>query len=223
MERLIQLAIADNQEIFRDGIRAAMKNKDYIRIQWEAEDSKGMMQKLKLKTPDVLLADIKMPGTDTIKDIQSIKKEYKELKVIILSSDDNKDTIAQVMEYGANAYLAKNTDAEEVFKAIITCVHHDFYFNDLVNAAVLSKLQQNKAIQKLYPKPAKFNEKELKVLELISEDKTTDEISNLVFLSPRTVETIRQNMKMKVGAKTIAGLLMYAIRNKLVQIIPKDL
>lgn len=223
MERLIQLAIADNQEIFRDGIRAAMKNKDYIRILWEAEDSKGMMQKLKLKTPDVLLADIEMPGRDTIKDIQSIKKEYKELKVIILSSDDNKDTITEVMDYGANAYLAKNTDAKEVYKAIITCVHHDFYFNDLVNAAVLSKLQQNKAIQKLYPKPAKFNEKELKVLELISEDKTTDEISNLVFLSPRTVETIRQNMKMKVGAKTIAGLLMYAIRNKLVQIIPKDL
>ncbi|MEJ7683588.1 MAG: helix-turn-helix transcriptional regulator [Segetibacter sp.] len=65
--------------------------------------------------------------------------------------------------------------------------------------------------------PVKFNEKELKILKLISEDKTTEEISENVFLSPRTVETIRQNMKTKVGAKTIAGLLMYAIRNKLLQ------
>ena len=91
----------------------------------------------------------------------------------------------------------------------------DFYFNDLVNAAVLLKLQNNKSLRKFYPNKVKFNENELKILKLISEDKTTDEISDEVFLSPRTVETIRQNMKTKVGAKTIAGLLMYGIRNKL--------
>ena len=223
MEKLIQLAIADNHPIFREGIRAVLKNKDYIRIIWEAENNRDMMQRLKLKTPDVLLADIKMPGIASIKNIQLIKKEYKELKIIIFSPDDNMDIIAEVMECGANAYLSKTTDAGEIYKAVITCVHDDFYFNDLVNNAVLARLQQNKIIQKLYLKPARFNERELKILELISEDKTTGEISNQVFLSPRTVETIRQNMKTKVSAKTIAGLLMYAIRNKLVPILPKEL
>lgn len=223
MEKLIQLAIADNHTIFREGIRATLKNRDSTRIMWEAEDNKEMTQKLKMKTPDVLLLDIKMPGVAAIKNIQLIKKEYKELKVIVFSPDDDKDIISEAMECGANAYLSKTTDAEEMYKAIITCINDDFYFNDIVNAAVLSRLQQNKAIQKFYPKPAKFNEKELKILELISEDKTTDEISNLVFLSPRTVETIRQNMKTKVSAKTIAGLLMYAIRKKLVPILPKEL
>jgi DNA-binding CsgD family transcriptional regulator len=94
-------------------------------------------------------------------------------------------------------------------------MNDDFYFNDLVNSAVLLKLQQKRSVRKFYSNTIIFNEKELKILKLISEDKTTEEISEDVFLSPRTVETIRQNMKTKVGVKTIAGLLMYGIRNKL--------
>jgi len=216
MERLIQLAIADNYKIFRDGISMAMKNMDYISLLWEAEDNKDMTQKLQLKTPDVLLIDIQLPGTDVIKNIQSIKKEYKNLKLIVISMFTDMETITQVMECGANAYLTKTADAVEIYKAIVTCARDDFYFNDLVNEAVLVRLQQNKIVKKLYPTPVKFNEKELKILKLISEDKTTEEISDEVFLSPRTVETIRQNMKTKAGAKTIAGLLMYALRNKLI-------
>ncbi len=217
MDRSIQLALADEHKIFRDGIRVAMKSWDYIRIIWEAEDNKDLMRKLKLKTPDVLLMDIRMPETEAIKDLQSIKKDYEEVKIVILSMYDDKETIRQMMEYGANAYLAKTTNADEIYKAIITCINDDFYFNDLVNAAVLYKLQEKKTVKKFYPDTVKFNEKELKILKLISEDKTTEDISEEVFLSPRTVETIRQNMKTKVGAKTIAGLLMYAIRNKLLQ------
>jgi len=215
MERVIQLALADEHKIFRDGIRIAMKSRDYIRIIWEAEDSKDMREKLKIKTPDVLLMDISIPGGNAIRDLELIKKEYEELKVIIFSMYDDKQIIRDMMEHGANAYLTKSVDADEIYKAIITCVKDDFYFNELVNEAVLLKLQEKRTVKKFYPTPIKFNEKELKILKLISEDKTTEEISEDIFLSPRTVETIRQNMKTKVGAKTIAGLLMYAIRNKL--------
>lgn len=215
MEKIIQLALADDHKIFRDGIRMSMKNRDFIRILWEAENGKDMMHKLKLKKPDILIMDIKMPETDGIKALQLIRKEYEELKVIILSMYDDKETITRMMEYGANAYLTKTADADEIYKAIISCMNSDFYFNELVNSAVLLKLQHKKSVRKFYPSVVKFNEKELKILKLISEDKTTEEISEDVFLSPRTVETIRQNMKTKVGVKTIAGLLMYGMRNHL--------
>jgi DNA-binding NarL/FixJ family response regulator len=215
VEKIIQLALADDHKIFRDGIRMSMKNREFIRILWEAEDGKDMMHKLKLKRPDVLIMDIKMPETDGIKALQLIRKEYEDLKVIILSMYDDKETITRMMEYGANAYLTKTADADEIYKAIISCMNSDFYFNELVNSAVLLKLQQKKSVRTFYPSVVKFNEKELKILKLISEDKTTEEISEDVFLSPRTVETIRQNMKTKVGVKTIAGLLMYGMRNHL--------
>jgi DNA-binding NarL/FixJ family response regulator len=214
-EKIIKLALADDHKIFRDGIRMALKNREFIKILWEADDGKDMMHKMKIKIPDVLLMDIHMPEIDGINAIQLLRREYEDVKIIVLSMYDDKEIITRMMEYGANAFLAKTTDADEIYRAILGCMNNDFYFNDLVNSAVLLKLQQKRSVRRFYPNAVKFNEKELKILKLISEDKTTEEISEDVFLSPRTVETIRQNMKMKVGAKTIAGLVMYAIRNKL--------
>ena len=216
MGKLIYLAIVDDHRIFRDGMRMAMKDRDLIFIDWEAENGKEMIEKLKLKKPDVLIMDIKMPETDGIKALQLIRKEYRDVKIIILSMYDDRETISKMMEYGANAYLTKMTDADEIYKAITSCVKDDIYINDLVNAALLLKLQSNKSSKRFFPNKVKFNENEMKIMKLISEDKTTDEISQEIFLSPRTVEAIRQNMKTKVGAKTIAGLLMYAIRNKMI-------
>jgi DNA-binding CsgD family transcriptional regulator len=98
-------------------------------------------------------------------------------------------------------------------------MNDDFYFNELVNKAVMGRLLQKKNNRQIYGSstPISFNEKELKILQLLAEDKTTEEISKTIFLSPRTIETIRQNMKAKVNAKTIGGLIMYGMRNKLIE------
>jgi len=216
-DKIIKLALADDHKIFRDGVRMALKNRDYLKILWEADDGKDMIHKMKMKVPDVLLMDIHMPEIDGINAIQLLRREFEEVKIIVLSMYDDREIITKMMEYGANAYLAKTTDADEIYRAILGCMNNDFYFNELVNSAVLLKLQQKKTVRRFYPNNVKFSEKELKILRLISEDKTTEEISEDVFLSPRTVETIRQNMKMKIGAKTIAGLVMYAMRNKLIE------
>ena len=211
----IKVAIADDHKIFRDGIKMALKDRDYLKILWEAEDGKDLMHKLKLKQPDVLLMDMRMPEIDGVNAIGILRKEYEEIKIIVLTMYDDQEMITKMMEMGANAYLTKTTDPEEIYQAILTCMNDDFYFNDLVNKAVLLKLQHKKTVRQFYPNPIKFSEKEIRILKCISEDKTTEEISKEVFLSPRTIETIRQQMKQKVGAKTIAGLVMYAMRNKL--------
>lgn len=211
----IKVSIADDHKIFRDGIKMALKDREFLKILWEAEDGKDLMHKLKMKQPDVLLMDIRMPEVDGVNAIGMIRKEYDGIKIIVLTMYDDQEMITKMMEMGANAYLTKTTDPDEIYQAILTCMNDDFYFNDLVNKAVLLKLQHKKAVKQFYPNPVKFSEKELKILKCIAEDKTTEEISKEVFLSPRTIETIRQNMKQKVGAKTIAGLVMYAMRNKL--------
>ncbi len=211
----IKVAIADDHKIFRDGIKMALKDRDYLKILWEAEDGRDLMHKLKLKQPDVLLMDIRMPEIDGVNAIGIIRKEYEDIKIIVLTMYDDQEMITKMMEMGANAYLTKTTEPDEIYQAILTCMNDDFYFNDLVNKAVLLKLQHKKAVKQFYPNPVKFSEKEIRILKCIAEDKTTEEISKEVFLSPRTIETIRQQMKQKVGAKTIAGLVMYATRNKL--------
>ena len=215
----IKIAIADDHKIFRDGIKMALSNKENLKILWEAEDGKDMMHKISIKMPDVLLMDIRMPEIDGINAIQILRKEYETVKIIVLTMYDDHQMITKMMEMGANAYLTKTTDPEEIYEAILTCMNDDYYFNDLVNAAVMGKLMQKKSVRQIYGDslPVTFSEKEIKILQLLSEDKTTEEISKVIFLSPRTIETIRQNMKSKVNAKTIGGLIMYGMRNKLIE------
>lgn len=214
---VIKVAIADDHKIFRDGIKMALSGKKFLKIIWEAEDGKDLMHKMRLKLPDVLLMDIRMPEMDGVNAISLLRKEYEAVKVIVLTMYDDQEMITKMMEMGANAYLTKTTDPEEIYNAILTCMNDDFYFNDLVNKAVLLRLQQKRPAKAFFPNAVNFSEKELKILRLIADDKTTEEISKEVYLSPRTIETIRQNMKTKVGAKTIAGLVMYAMRNKLLE------
>ena len=215
-ELVIKVSIADDHKIFRDGIKMALKDREYLKILWEAEDGKDLVHKMQLKRPDVLLMDIRMPEVDGINAIGLLRKEYEDVKIIVLTMYDDQEMISKMMEMGANAYLTKTTDPDEIYQAILTCMNDDFYFNDLVNKAVLSKLQTKRQVRQFYPDPIKFSEKEIRILKLLAQDKTTEEISKEVFLSPRTIETIRQNMKTKVGAKTIAGLIMYGMRNKLI-------
>src|SRR4028119_1169850 len=177
----IKVSIADDHKIFRDGIRMALKDRDYLKILWEAEDGKDLMHKLRIKQPDVLLMDIRMPEMDGINTIGLIRKEYEEIKIIVLTMYDDQEMITKMMEIGANAYLTKTTDPDEIYQAILTCMNEDFYFNDLVNKAVLLKLQHKKTARQFYPNPVNFSEKELNILRCIAADKTTEEISKEVF------------------------------------------
>lgn len=213
---LIKIAIADDHKIFRDGIRLALKDKNFLKVLWEAVDGKDLMAKIEHAAPDILLMDIRMPELDGINAIPLIKKNYEDVKIIVLTMYDGQEMITKMMEMGANAYLTKTSDSEEIYKAILACKKDDFYFNDLVNKAVINKLSTKRTVRQFYPKPVQFNEKEVKILRMLADDKTTQEISKDIFLSPRTIETIRQNMKSKVGVKTIAGLIMYGMRNRLI-------
>ena len=216
---IIKIAIADDHKIFRDGIKMALSGKPNLQMIWEAEDGKDLMHKVTIKKPDVILMDIRMPEIDGINAIEMLRKEYEDLKIIVLTMYDDQQMINKMMEMGANAFLTKTTDPEEIYEAILTCMNDDFYFNALVNNAVMGRLLQKKNVRQHYENalPISFNEKEIKILQLLAEDKTTEEISKSIFLSPRTIETIRQNMKNKVGAKTIAGLIMYGMRKKIIE------
>jgi DNA-binding NarL/FixJ family response regulator len=121
--------------------------------------------------------DIRMPEIDGLDAIKLIRKEYEHLKIIILSMYDDQEIITRMMEMGSNAYLTKTSDPDEIYQAILSVMNEDFYFNDLVNTAVLLKLQSKRTVRKFYPNPVKFSDKEIRILKLISEDKTTEEIS----------------------------------------------
>jgi DNA-binding NarL/FixJ family response regulator len=107
-----------------------------------------------------------------------------------------------------------------IYEAIKTCYEQEYFFNSLTNKALLSNLKQrsHSIPQKLTPHEAHLNEKETTILRLMCEEKSTKEIADLVDLSPRTVEAIRDKLKVKTGAKSTAGLIMYAVKHKILNV-----
>lgn len=216
-ERVINVMIVDDHVLYRTGVRTTLSTKKDIKVIGEADNGLHLLNMLKSGPhPDVVLLDIQMPVMDGIATLPELKKLYPDIKVVMLTLLDDHSVVAKLMELGANSYLVKTSDAEIIYEAIKTCVKQEYYFNMLTNKAMLNNLRQtNQAMQ--VQEDAKLNEKEITVLQLMCEEKTTREIAEAVSLSPRTIEAIRDKLKVKTGAKSTAGLILFAVKNKLLK------
>lgn len=214
--RPIKVAIADDHVLFRAGVKTALSIKKDVELIAEADNGMQLLNLLKHIEPDVILLDIQMPIMDGIQTLPEIRKIRPEAKVIILSMHNDHSMISKLMEIGANSYLTKNSDSETIYQAIVTCFEQEFFFNDLTNKALLNGIR-NKRNEILGSQEASLNDKELKVLKLMCEEKTTREIAEIVDISPRTVEAIRDKLKVKTGAKSMAGLVMYAVKHGIIE------
>ena len=214
----ITIIIADDHVLYRAGVKTALSSKKDIKVIAEADNGMHLINLIKTIPADVILLDIQMPIMDGIAALPEIKKICPQTKVIMLTMLDDNSMIAKLMELGANSYLSKTSDSEIIYEAIKTCYEQEYYFNSLTNKALLSNLKQRNAPapQQLMPHEVHLNDKETTILKLMCEEKSTKEIADLVELSPRTVEAIRDKLKVKTGSKTTAGLIMYAVKNKII-------
>jgi len=211
----IKVAIADDHALFRAGVKTALSSKKDVELIAEADNGMQLLNLLRHIEPDVILLDIQMPIMDGIQTLPEIRKLRPNAKVIILSMHNDHSMISKLMEIGANSYLTKNSDSETIYQAIKTCYEQEFFFNELTNKALLTGLRTKRSD---LPGQIEVNlsEKEMKVLKLMCEEKTTKEIADIVDISPRTVEAIRDKLKTKTGAKSMAGLVMYAVKSGII-------
>ncbi|MCA0397458.1 MAG: response regulator transcription factor [Bacteroidetes bacterium] len=212
----VKVAIADDHALFRAGVKTALSTKKDVELVAEAENGMQLLNLLKHIEPDVILLDIQMPIMDGIATLPEIRKINPNVKVIILSMHNDHSMISKLMEIGANSYLTKNSDSETIYQAIKTCYEQEFFFNELTNKALLTGLRTRKTEPDALL-DAQLSEKEVRILKLMCEEKTTKEIADIVDISPRTVEAIRDKLKTKTGAKSMAGLVMYAVKKGFVQ------
>jgi len=215
-ETPIKVAIADDHALFRAGVKTALSSKKDIELIAEADNGMQLLHLLRHIEPDVILLDIQMPIMDGIQTLPEIRKLRPDAKVIILSMHNDHSMISKLMEIGANSYLTKNSDSETIYQAIRTCYDQEFFFNELTNKALLTGLR-TKRTDGIHHQEADLSEKEMRVLKLMCEEKTTKEIADIVEISPRTVEAIRDKLKTKTGAKSMAGLVMYAVKNGIIE------
>jgi DNA-binding NarL/FixJ family response regulator len=220
MQEPIRVIIADDHVLYRAGVKTALSSKKDIKVIAEADNGMHLLNLLKTIEADVILLDIQMPIMDGITALPEIKKICPQTKIIMLTMVDDNSMITKLMELGANSYLTKNSDSEIIYEAIKTCYEQEYYFNSLTNKALLSNLKQRNVIaphQLSATQDVHLNDKETTILRLMCEEKSTKEIADMVDLSPRTVEAIRDKLKVKTGSKTTAGLIMYAVKHKIIQ------
>jgi len=212
----IKIAIADDYKIFRDGLKVGLSNDENLSVITEADNGEDLMKELEIHSPDVILMDLKMPIMDGMEATKAIRKKYPSIKVLVVTMYDDDKFIIHLMENGANGYLLKNAEPEEIRKSIYAVFENGYYFNDLVNKALLKKLVLKNNLKPSFNQNIDLSEREQEVLKLICEEKTTSEIGKEIFLSPRSIEGIRQRLIEKVGVRNTAGLVMFAVKNGIV-------
>src|SRR6201989_1355478 len=217
LNQAIKVAIADDHSLFRAGVKTALAVKKDLELVVEADNGMQLLNLLKHIEPDVILLDIQMPIMDGIQTLPEIRKVRPDAKVIILSMHNDHSMISKLMEIGANSYLTKDSDSETIYQAIRTCYQQEFFFNDLTNKALLNGLRTKRTVESNTPHDVQLTEKEILILRLMCDEKSTKEIADIVDLSPRTVEAIRDKLKTKTGTKSMAGLVMYAVKAGIVE------
>lgn len=209
--------IADDHSLFRKGMGSLILEFEGIEFIGEAANGRDLLEKMNISQPDVVLLDLKMPVMDGIAANDEIQKMFPDVKVIILSMYNEDKFIIHLIESGANGYLLKNAEPDEVEDAIHAVIRNGYYFNDHVSQVMLKGLITRKKIKPSFNTGIEFTPRELEVLKLICGEFTNAEIGRQLHLSTRTIDGYRTKLLHKIGAKNTAGIVMFAAKNGLVE------
>ncbi|WP_166926236.1 response regulator transcription factor [Flavobacterium poyangense] len=216
MSNAIKIALVDDEVLFRKGISFLLQKEDNIEIIFEASNGEDLIFCLEDNEvrPDIIVMDLKMPVLNGVEATKIIRKTYPEIKIIALTSYDTKSFIANMIQVGAVAYLIKNTTPKDLIHTINEVARKGFYYSQTVLRTIQDTIISSKN-NKSNLETGFLSPREIEILQLICLQKTTSEIADQLFLSPRTVEGHRNNLLLKTESRNIAGLVVYAIQNEI--------
>jgi len=215
---VINLAIADDHKIFREGLKATLEDCADLNILFEASNGKELVKQLAFKKPDVVLMDIKMPEMDGMQATTHIQEHYNQVKVLALSMFNEDKYILDMMKAGASGYLLKNAEPQEIIDAVFMVHKKGYYFNEHLSITLVKQFMGKSTINPKGKEDMELNERETEVLKLICQEKQNTEIADKLFLSVRTVEGYRTKLFEKTGSKNMVGLVIYAIKKGIIDL-----
>lgn len=217
----ITLAIADDELLFRQGLIAILSKSNHLDILFDADNGKDLIEKLRSSEilPQIVITDLKMPELNGVEVTKLIRKEFPDIKIIALTSYFSKPFIVNMLSIGAVAYLAKNSTPKLMLTTIEEVAEKGFYYDSQVMKFIHESIvnPESKKIKSKFDNTF-FTKREKEVLQHICLQKTTAEIADDLCISPRTVEGHRNNLLIKTESKNVAGLVIYALENKLVSL-----
>lgn len=212
------IALADDHSLLRIGLAQLVESLGNT-ILFEADNGKELLDKLDKKNlPDIVLMDINMPEMDGFQTTQWLKTNHPEIKVLALSMYDNETSIIRMLKCGARGYILKDSEPAELKAAIHAVMEKGFYYSELVSGKLMHAINKmdegSEGLKSLVP----LNERETDFLKYSCTELTYKEIADKMFVSPRTIDGYRDALFEKLHVKTRVGLVMYAIRNGIVNV-----
>ncbi len=218
VERKIKVIIADDHEIFRDGLKLILSKQKDIELIASVANGDQLIKTAHNLKPDIVVTDIKMPVTDGIEATRYLTANHPDIGIIALSMFDEEDLIMEMLEAGAKGYLLKNADKNEIFEAIDAVYAGENFYCKHTSSKLALMIARSRNKNQHGLNPVNFTDRELDIIQLICKEFTNKEIADKLFISARTVEGYRVKILEKMGVKNAIGIVIYAMQHGIVNL-----
>ncbi len=208
---IISIIIADDHIIFRKGLRTVLNEIPFVKVIAEASDGKELLNVMKKEAADIILMDIRMPKMDGVEATKKIRLKFPDTFVICLTMHEEISYFNQMIAAGANGFLLKKTNKEQLEKAIVTVYKGGNYYDE----EFVIKPKNTPLPKKVH---IKLSDREIEILEYICKGFSNAEIAEKLFLSQRTIDGHKTRLFEKTGAKNAPNLVMFALKNNLIKL-----
>ena len=212
---MITIFLADDHAVVRDGLRLLLEAQPDLKVIGDAANGREAVQQMTQRCPDILIIDIAMPELNGIEATRQIRAICPEIQVIILSMYATSEHIFRALQVGAWGYLLKESAGIEVVKAVRAVQAGQRYLSEKISATVIDNYVRQREVNVVQDPLARLSSREREILQLVVEGKSSAEIADILFLSPKTVETYRSRFMQKLGISDLPGLVKFAIQHGL--------
>ncbi|MDD3687008.1 MAG: response regulator transcription factor [Bacteroidales bacterium] len=215
---MIKLALVDDHKILRDGIKISLLGNDEILLVLECASSEELLKQYKKYNPDVFVLDMNLPGIEGDELTKLLIQDNQQSKIIILSALTDEDSVMKAIKAGAKGYLSKDAGTDELLIAIKSVYNGEEYFGGQISKIVFRSYTKLFNQDKHSTESPLLSEREIEILKCFADGLTYKETADKLFISPRTVETHKNSIMSKLGLKTLADLIKWAIKNNIIQL-----
>ena len=213
----LKLYLVDDHKLFREGLKLLLSTQDFVKHIYEASNGREFIENLPLTECDVVLMDIEMPEMNGIEATREALHLHPELKIIVLSMYGDEQYYYQMIDAGAKGFMLKNTGIENVIKGIQKVAAGENFFSEELLFNILNNMRDNCKTTADVP-DNELSDREMEILYHVCKGESNQEIAEALFISKRTVDKHRANLLSKTGCRNTAALVMYAIKNKMIEV-----
>jgi len=214
----ITVFLADDHAVLREGLKLLLESQNDIKVIGEAANGRDAVRQAAKLRPDVIIMDISMPELNGIDASYQIAESCPSTKIIILSMHSAPEHILHSLKAGARGYLLKESAGKEVVQAVRTVHSGGRYLSRKISDNLIDDYLQRYAGDDLDDPISRLSPREKEIMQLVAEGKSSMEIANIIFLSPKTVETYRSRLMQKLNVNDIAGLIKIALKLGMIQL-----